>query len=332
MEKKPKIAFYWAASCGGCEISLANLHEKILDVDAAFDIFFCPCLVDTKKKDIQNLADGELAITFFNGAIRTDENEEMAHLLRKKSKVLIAYGACAVSGGIPALSNLSSKADHFRTIYLDNPTIDNPQQIVPQEHNAIPEGDLELPAFHEKVKALHQVVPVEFFFPGCPPESFQLEKVVGLVLSGATLPSPPAIVGAGTQSVCDECPRKKNEKKVQRFYRTWEIDPDPEICLLDQGIICMGVATRNGCGALCPQVNMPCIGCYGSPDGVLDQGARMAATLGGMLDIEDLKDLPEEEINAAIKKKLAGIPDLAGMSYKFTMASSILKKKLESPK
>ena len=52
MPDKPKIAMYWAASCGGCEISLANLHQNILAVDAAFDLVFCPCLVDGKKKEV----------------------------------------------------------------------------------------------------------------------------------------------------------------------------------------------------------------------------------------------------------------------------------------
>jgi F420-non-reducing hydrogenase small subunit len=331
VDQKPKIAFFWAASCGGCEVSLVNLHERILDIDANFEVFFCPCLVDTKKKDIENLADKELAITFFNGAIRNDENEEMAHLLRKKSKILIAYGACAMSGGIPALSNLSSKEDHLRTIYLDNPSVDNPGGFTPQEKTRMPEAELCLPAFHSKVKALHQVVPVDLFFPGCPPESAQLGKVVDLVLSGAPLPKVPSVVGAGSQSVCDECRREKGEKKIKQFFRTWEIEPDPQKCLLDQGIICMGVATRDGCGALCPKVNMPCIGCYGSPDGVLDQGAKMAATLGGMLDIEEIQELPEEQIPAAIMKKLKQIPDLAGIAYKFSLSSSILKKKIDHP-
>ena len=58
MAEKPKISFFWAASCGGCEIALVNIHERILDVDANFNLFFCPCLVDQKKKDVEALADG----------------------------------------------------------------------------------------------------------------------------------------------------------------------------------------------------------------------------------------------------------------------------------
>ena len=103
--QKPKLAMYWAASCGGCEISLANIHEAILEVDTHFDFMFCPCLMDTKKKDIEALPDGDIFLTLFNGSLRTAENLEMAILLRRKSQVFVAFGSCAATGGIPALAN-----------------------------------------------------------------------------------------------------------------------------------------------------------------------------------------------------------------------------------
>jgi len=82
---KPKLSVYWASSCGGCEIAVVNLHEKLLELDARFDLVFCPCLMDTKKEQVESMVDGSIAITLFNGAIRTEENEKMARLLRKKS-------------------------------------------------------------------------------------------------------------------------------------------------------------------------------------------------------------------------------------------------------
>jgi hypothetical protein len=121
---------------------LVNLHEKILEVDRHFDFFFCPCLLDTKKKDVEALPDGALAITFFNGAIRTAENREMARLMRAKSQLLIAFGACACMGSIPALSNLHSREAHLRTNYLDSPSLDNPAGTLPQLRTATPEGEL----------------------------------------------------------------------------------------------------------------------------------------------------------------------------------------------
>ena len=87
---------YWAASCGGCEIAVLNIHEKILDVDANFDVVFWPVAMDAKYKDVEAMEDGSILLTLFNGGIRNDENEHMAKLLRKKSKILVAFGSCAM--------------------------------------------------------------------------------------------------------------------------------------------------------------------------------------------------------------------------------------------
>lgn len=329
MPDKPKLAMYWASSCGGCEISIANLHERILDVDAAFDFMFCPCLLDTKKKDIEAMPDGGIAVTFFNGAIRNEENEEMARLLRKKSKLLIAYGSCASEGCIPALANLHSKDAAFKAIYLDNPTIDNPSGVMPQTNTDVPEGPLRIPAFYDRVKTLRQTVDVDYSIPGCPPESKTAWAVIEHVVQGKPLPPKGSVLGAGKSAVCDECKRKKEDKKIKKFFRTYEIVPDREKCLLEQGIICMGIATRDGCGALCPEVNMPCSGCYGPPDGVLDQGAKMVSALGSALDIGDAKGISEEELAKRIDSAIDAVSDYAGLFYKFSLGGSIFGGKLK---
>jgi len=91
----------------------------------------------------------------------------------------------------------------------------------------------------------------------------------------------------------------------------------------------MGVATRDGCGALCPEVNMPCIGCYGAPEGVLDQGAKMVSTLGSIIDIGETKGMSEEAIAEKIDEVIAAVPDIAGTVYKFSMARSPLTRNRE---
>lgn len=328
MPGKPKLSMYWASSCGGCEISLVNIHEKILDVDANFEFMFCPCLLDTKKKDIEAMPDKGIAITLFNGAIRTEENEEMARLLRKKSQILIAFGSCSYEGCIPGLSNLHNAKDHFKTIYIDNPSIDNPSGTMPQPETKVAEGALHIPAFFDKVKTLAQTVDVDYFIPGCPPEPHQIWNVVEAVVQGKPLPPAGSVIGAGNAAVCDECERKKDDKKIKKFYRTYEIIPEKEKCLLEQGIICLGIATRSGCGGLCPKVNMPCTGCYGPPEGVLDQGAKMVAGLGSILDIGDTKGLPEAEIARRIDEIIDAIPDFAGTFYKYSLPDSILKGRI----
>ncbi len=326
---KPKLAMYWASGCGGCEVSVLNIHEHILDVDAIFDLAFFPCIADFKVKDVEGYADGFIDVCLFNGAIRNSENEEMAHLLRKKSKVMVAFGSCAYEGCIPALSNFTSKEDTLHTVYLDNPSLDNPTGIIPQVATEVPEGTLTLPVFYNTVKSLDQVVPVDYYLPGCPPEPHQiwavLEVVVGALTQGAPLPPAGAVVGAGNVAVCEECHMEKNVKTIDRFYRPYEKIPDPNICLLEQGLMCVGPATRNGCGALCPQVGMGCRGCYGPLEGVEDQGARMMSAIASIIDIGKPGE-DEAEIERRLEEAMDTIVDPAGTFYRFSMAHSVLRR------
>jgi F420-non-reducing hydrogenase small subunit len=118
-------------------------------------------------------------------------------------------------------------------------------------------------------------------------------------------------------TVCDECPRTRSEKKISHFYRPQEIIPDPDICLLDQGLFCAGIATRAGCGALCPSVNMGCRGCYGPNEGVVDGGAKLISALASVLDAET-----PQEIDAILDT----LPDPAGYFYRFSLAHSLLTR------
>ena len=334
LPEKPKLAMYWAAACGGCEVSVLNLFEHILDVDAAFDIVFFPCIADFKVSDVESYADKYIDVCLFDGAIRNSENEEMAHLLRRKSKVLVAYGSCAYEGCIPALSNLTTLDATLRAAYLDNPSIDNPDRIIPGRRTVMPEGILELPTLHETVRALDQVVDVDYYIPGCPPEPHQIWTVVQALVAalhhGADLPPKGSVIGAGSVAVCDECPLEKGLKKVARFYRPQELVPIPSVCLLEQGLICSGPATRSGCGALCPRVGMGCRGCYGPMEGVLDQGAKMITTIASILDVGTTGD-QEVEIDERIAAEVDRIADPAGTFYRFSMSHSMLQQKRSVP-
>lgn len=325
MPDKPKLAMYWAASCGGCEISLLGIHEKILDVANAFDPVFWPCVMDGKKKDVEALPDKGIALCLFNGAIRTAENEEMAHLLRKKSALLVAYGSCAYEGCIPGLSNFYTAKDHFNAAYLSNDSTVNTGGIVPVTETKVPEGTLTLPAFYDTVRSLGQTVDVDYFIPGCPPESAQVLAVVEAILSGAELPPKGSVIGAGNVALCEECPRKRDVKRIKRFFRPHEIIPDKETCLLEQGIICMGPATRSGCTALCPQNNMPCIGCYGPPPNVTDQGSKMLSAIASVMETS-FEGKTEEQLDQEISEVVGTIADPAGTFYKFSLPHSLLRR------
>ncbi|MCL4394777.1 MAG: oxidoreductase [Chloroflexi bacterium] len=318
-EAKPKFAMYWAAACGGCEIAVLNTHEKILDVDANFDVVFWPVAMDAKYQDVEAMPDESITLTLFNGAVRNDENEHVARLLRKKSKIMVAFGACACEGGIPALANLSSRGAIVDTAFHTLSTDDGGQALPQTEYDA-PEGTLHIPKLFPVVKTLDQVVPVDYYMPGCPPESHQIAAVVDLVIQAlqgkAELPPAGSTIGAGASTVCDECKRTREEKRIRQFVRIQDIRPDPAKCLLEQGVLCAGSATRSGCAAACPSAGAPCIGCYGPAAGVIDYGARLLTAVASVIDATDPKQ---------VERILDGIPDPAGMFYRFNLAGSLLR-------
>ena len=144
---KPKFAMYWAASCGGCEIAVLNIGEKILDVDANFDVVFWPVAMDAKVKDVEAMPDKSITLTLFNGGIRNEENAHMARLLRQKSQILVAFGSCATEGCIPGMANFSSTEKIFTAVYNSIST-ENLDRIRPQYSDEMPEGTITIPTFN----------------------------------------------------------------------------------------------------------------------------------------------------------------------------------------
>ena len=316
---KPKFAIYWAGSCGGCEIAFLDIREKILDVDKAVDLVFCPCIMDTKYQDVEAMSNGEIDVCLFNGVIRNEENLHLAELLRKKSKVLVAYGSCATEGCVPGLANLTHKDDICKYVYEESPSVNNKKKIVPQAKTKVPSGELTLPVMFDYVRTLEQVVDVDYKMPGCPPVADQIWAVIQAILSG-NLPEKGSVVGVNPKTVCDDCERTKDEKRVKTFQRPHLIkEVDPKKCLLEQGIICNGPATRAGCGALCPQVNLGCRGCYGPAEGINDMGGKLAGAIASIIDSDD----PEE-----IEKIVNQIVDPVGTFYRFNLPSSLLGRRV----
>jgi len=319
MTGKPKVGFYWCASCGGCEEAVVDLAEKILDVVAAVDIVFWPVALDFKKKDVEAMADGEILACFVNGAIRTTEQEEMAQLLRRKSKVLVAFGSCSHLGGIPGLANLWDRESIFRSSYLESPSTVNPEGVFPRPSVKENGRTVTLPGFYDTVRTLDQVTDVDYYLPGCAPTPKIILAAVQTLLSGE-LP-PKGTVLSPDHALCMECPRRDTrpqDLKLTELKRPHEVILDEETCLLAQGVPCMGPATRAGCEALCPGGNMPCTGCFGPTSRVRDQGAKILSAITSIVGSRD-----EGEID----RILESIPDPVGTFYRYSLPASLLRRR-----
>jgi F420-non-reducing hydrogenase small subunit len=311
-KEKLKIAFYWAASCGGCEVAVLDVNEKILDVVAAADIVFWPVAIDVKYKDVEAMPDKSIDACFFNGAIRTSENEKMAKLLRQKSKILVAFGSCANDGCVKSLANLWDRKTVFERAYLETQSTVNPDAVIPQTCVEVDEGELELPEFYDTVKTLPQTVDVDYTISGCPPPIPSILSMFTALISGNMPPKGSSFLPE--KSVCDECPREKKHTQITEIKRIYEIEDDGVTCFLDQGVICMGPATRAGCGSQCPNVNIPCTGCGGPGPRVDDQGAAAISAIASL---------------AADSDVVKQIVDPIGTFYKYSLAHSILRRKVQ---
>ncbi len=323
VNKKLQLAFYWAASCGGCEIAVLDIDEKILDVVAIADIVFWPVAIDIKYKDVELMEDKSIDVCFFNGSVRTSEQLHLAELLRKKSKVLVAFGACAVSGGIPGLANLANKDEIFHVSYIENPSTVNPEKVLPKTSVQVEEGTLTLPEFFDIVKSLNQVVDVDYYLPGCPPHPDMIMTAVGAIAENK-LPPKGSIIGP-LKSVCDECQFEKSEKMMTEIKRIYELEQIEDKCLLEQGVICLGPATRGGCQAPCMEAFMPCTGCGGPNPNSVDQGASMISALSSILGLEGEEEMSEEEVDKLIEK----IVDPVGTFYKYGLPTAIVNRRLK---
>ena len=319
MQQKPKIAIYWLGACAGCDEAIVDLNEGLLTVTESIDIVLWPVAMDFKYDHLRSMEDKEIVLSILSGSVRNSDHQEMAELLRKKSQLVLALGSCACFGGSPGLANFTSKEEIFNWVYRDAPTVVNPNRTVPQKETELDGKKLSLPDFFEHVYALDQIIDVDYYLPGCPPPPDLITHVMNAVLSGDLPPKGSTL--APRKALCDTCPRNKRKPsrmEIKKIMRIHEVDPDPDACFLAEGIICLGPATRTGCGESCIRINVPCRGCFGPVPSVVGSGPKFLSTLTSLITVEKDEDI-EEAIDS--------IDDPAGYLYRFTQPSSILGKR-----
>jgi Coenzyme F420-reducing hydrogenase, gamma subunit len=330
---KINLAIYWAAACGGCDVSLLDMDERILTVGDMANIVMWPVAADGKEQDIAAMGDGSIVVSIISGAVRNTENEHMVKLLRKKSAIVIAYGTCACFGGTPSLANLTGGKDEILDyVYKQCPTMKAFQDtqktpVIPQNSWQSPSGELTLPMMYDTVKSLDQVIDVDYFVPGCPPTqesvTAMLAALVGHVYNGAALPPKGAYIGTTDKTLCEECPRTKENRRITSIKEPHEVDVDPNLCLMDQGILCLGPATVGGCGAKCTRAAQPCRGCYGPTPMVAELGASMFTATASLFPVLDEDPTMGEDRAIEI---MESIKDPLGYFYAYTMSKSLIKR------
>jgi NAD-reducing hydrogenase small subunit len=167
---KPKISTDWMAGCAGCHMSLLDMDERIVTIAELADLRATP-ITDLKEPDEDGVAVGVL-----EGGINNTANEEVAHRMRDRCKILVALGDCAVFGGVPAMRNFLPMEDALRRAYVETESTD--------QQGKIPD-DPEL-ATMTKVRAVHELVPVDIFVPGCPPDPDVIYYVLSELAQGRT--------------------------------------------------------------------------------------------------------------------------------------------------
>jgi F420-non-reducing hydrogenase small subunit len=310
---RKRLAFFTATGCRACEHTILDIHYQVSSLTRWADIAFWPFVQGGVWEDLERSS--HVDVCFFSGAIRTDDDQRAALRLREKSSILVACGACAAFGGMPGLANLAH------------------EEAEPCPDAAAQENLLSLPEVRKQVTALPQSVEVDYFVPGCPPPRNLLwaaiqslvcegQSLAGVSFAASRLPDsisaslasgvlpPHGSTFAGDKAVCASCSREKEEKRFQQFKRPYQLNPDPLRCLLEQGLLCQGLATREGCGGLCTSVGVGCRGCFGKAQAVFDPGAKMVSAIGSTFDSADA---------AEIEKISDQFVDLAGTFYRYSL-------------
>lgn len=263
---KPTVSIGLMSGCFGCIMSFLSLHTELVD------IFNSVILKRTPLNDIKEISD--VTVGILEGAVSTDEDIKLAEIFRERSKFLVALGTCPVYGGIGGLRNFMDNKQLARQVYVEGlSTVDG----------KVPSAAA-IPHLSPKITPLSSIVKVDFSIPGCPPPRDLIKETLLHLINGSQ-------IKARKRNLCIECTRtKQGILQSQRGFLSERVNAvmeleaiDPKICLIEQGVLCLGPVTVEGCGARCPSCNVPCRGCLGPTGQLHDQGAKMIDALATLI-------------------------------------------------
>lgn len=288
---KIKVSTGHLQGCFGCHIALLDMHEEILPLLDFLDIARSPL------NDVKDIIESDLGI--LDGSVCNTENKRVALEFRKKSKKIFALGTCAALGGINGLRDLFGLDEVLKRSYLENES--TPEGFVPSSED--------IPGILPHVNALHQVIDVDYILPGCPPTPKMIKTALTAIINGKEPEVP-------TKNLCHECSRTHKEMYLPKrefitdsIHSIMELEEiNSDICFLEQGVVCMGPATREGCEARCVKGNTPCRGCMGPTPDALEQGAKMINALATILPAGAMMFME----------------DVVGLGYRYSMPVSII--------
>jgi F420-non-reducing hydrogenase small subunit len=295
-----KVAEEWLATCGGCEVTILDLGEKLLDLLPKLEFVHMPVLMDHKyygqKGEKAELEIPEADVGIISGGVRNEENKRVAEEMRQKCKTIVAIGSCANFGGVPALGNMYTVEQILDKVYRETKSTDKAEN-----------PSVDIPPLLDRVYAVSEVIKVDVGLPGCPTTPELVASALTALLEGKPFEIP-------ERSVCDDCPVKREEKAVAKLKRPLEpvtFTPGQKFeeirCFMEQGYLCLGPVTRSGCGGdekipRCIKAYATCRGCFGP----IRKGANPMVDMMGALSSIGLSPRDVEDRRAMLNRFIGG--------------------------
>jgi F420-non-reducing hydrogenase small subunit len=219
-------------------------------------------------------------VLLVSGGVRTDEDLYNLRRATRRAGQVVAVGTCAISGGVPSLGDREEVRDLF----------------------IAERGRRHVPRLLPRCSPIDSAISVDLYLPGCPPTP---ELFVAVLRNPSDYQA--------SHIVCQECGRKKDrETRPAHLIGFQQGRVLPELCLINQGFLCVGSSTRGGCRAPCPRAGHPCVGCRGPSDALIEK--ESSAWFSSMKRIfAALTDVPGAEIEAALRS-----PQLALFLFQFS--------------